>query len=111
MQFEVKQFIDNQNRLYLAVALTKIEASVLDDTALLEKNEEERTRLIPASGYSIPQLIKEINPIDENFFKYIPDDLLNEAQKNAKKVALEKEEKNTVVRLLLQIPMRVPRSN
>ncbi len=93
VQFEVKQFIDNQNRLYLAVALTKIEASVLDDTALLEKNEEERTRLIPASGYSIPQLIKEINPIDENFFKYIPDDLLNEAQKNAKKVALEKEAK------------------
>lgn len=93
VQFEIKQFIDNQNRLYLAVALTKIEASVLDDTALLDKNEEERTRLIPASTYSIPQLIKEINPVDENFFKYIPDELLNEGQKKAKKVALEKEVK------------------
>lgn len=90
VQFEVKQYIDNENRLYLAVALTKIEASVLDDTALPE---EERTRLILTSGYSIPQLIEKINPKDENFFKYIPDEFLNEAQKLAKRIALEKEAK------------------
>ena len=73
VQFEVKQYIDNQNRLYLAVALTKIETSVMDDTAL---QEGERTRLLPVSDISIPQLIKKINPEDENFFKYIPDEFL-----------------------------------
>ena len=69
VQFEIKQFIDNENRLYLAVALTKIEESVMGDTALLEK--EKRTRLILPSGYSIPQLIEKINLQDGNFFKYI----------------------------------------
>ena len=90
VQFEVKQYVDNKNRLYLAVALTKIEASVLDDTVLPN---EERTRLIPTSVYSIPRLIEKINPKDENFFKYIPDEFLNEAQKRAKSIALEKEAK------------------
>ena len=90
VQFEVKQFVDNQNRLYLAVALTKIEIGVMDDTAL---HKEERTRLIPISKYSIPQLIKKINPYDENFFKYIPDEFLSDAQKNSKRTALDKEAK------------------
>jgi len=90
VQFEVKQYIDNKNRLYLAVALTKIEASVMGDTALPK---EERTRLLLTSEYSIPQLIEKINPSDENFFKYIPDEFLNDAQKNAKRAALGKEAK------------------
>ena len=38
----------------------------MDDTALLDENKEERTRLIPASGYSIPQLIEKINPIQKH---------------------------------------------
>jgi len=90
VQFEIKQYIDNENRLYLAVALTKIETGVLDDTAL---NKEERTRLIPISKYSIPQFVQKINPKDENFFKYIPDEFLTEEQKAAKQRAIEKEKK------------------
>ena len=33
VQFEIKQYTDNKNRLYLAVALTKIETGVVSDTA------------------------------------------------------------------------------
>lgn len=90
VQFEVKQYVDDQNRLYLAVAMTKIETGVLSDTA---PRNEERTRLIPISDISIPRLIENINPTDENFFKYIPDSMLTDAQRNAKRRALEKEAK------------------
>ncbi len=88
VQFEIKQYIDNENRLYLAVALTKIETGVMGDTALLK---EGRTRLLPVSTISISQLIKKINPVDKNFFKYIPDEMLSKEQLDSKRLALEKE--------------------
>ncbi|MBQ9773191.1 MAG: hypothetical protein IJW30_00835, partial [Clostridia bacterium] len=161
VQFEIKQYVDDQNRLYLAVALTKIEAGVLSDTALqsgertrlipasneagvlsdtmldkdqtstrlipasneagvmgdtmLDKHQTstrlipasgetgvmgdtalqsgERTRLIPVSDISIPRLIEKINPKDENFFKYIPNAMLDKDQLAAKRRAMEKEAK------------------
>ena len=85
VQFEIKQYINNDNRLYLAVAMTKIETGVMDDTALTN---EERTRLLPVSEYSVPQIISKINIKDKNFFKYIPDEFLNDSQKEAKNTAL-----------------------
>ena len=89
VQFEIKQYIDNENRLYLAVALSKIEKTgVMDDTALPNG---ERTRLLPVSEYSISDFIQKINPSDENFFKYIPDELLTNSQKEAKQRAIAKE--------------------
>ena len=89
VQFEIKQYIDDQNRLYLAVALTKIETGVVGDTMIDQT--QSSTRLIPVSAISIPQLISKINPRDENFFKYIPDTLLNRAQLASKKRAAERE--------------------
>ena len=55
VQFEIKQFVDNDNRLYLAVALTKIETGVMGDTASLDGR---RTRLLLVSNISIPQKYK-----------------------------------------------------
>ena len=90
MQFEIKQYIDNENRLYLAVALTKInKTGVMDDTITEEKRSS--TRLLPVFIYSVPQLIKKINTSDENFFKYMPDELLTDEQKKAKQNAIAKE--------------------
>ena len=90
VQFEIKQYINNDNRLYLAVALTKREEDVISDTAL---HNEERTRLLSPSVYSIPKFIEKINPKDENFFKYIPNSFLSEEQKRAKANALARETK------------------
>ncbi|MBO5355705.1 MAG: hypothetical protein J6B09_06535, partial [Clostridia bacterium] len=114
VQFEIKQYVDDNNRLYLAVALTKIETGVMGDTAL---QGEERTRLLPVSVaeagvmgdtilenqastrllpvsiISIPDLIQKINPKDENFFKYVPDVFLSKEQIEAKKRALAREAK------------------
>ncbi len=90
VQFEIKQNMDEKNRLYLAVALTKIETSVMGDTAPKEGGQ---THLLLASEYSIPQFAEKINPKDQNFFKYIPDEFLNDSQKRSKQVALEKDAK------------------
>lgn len=90
VQFEIKQYTDNKNRLYLAVALTKIETGVVSDTA---PQGEGRTRLLPVSDYSIAELIQKVNTADENFFKYIPDEFLTPEQLEAKRRALAKEAK------------------
>ena len=90
VQFEVKQFVDNANRLYLAVALTKIETGVVGNTTL-DKNQAS-TYLLPVSSISIADLFSKINTKDENFFKYIPDGFLSADQIDAKKRALAKDE-------------------
>ena len=90
VQFEVKQFVDNNNRLYLAVALTKIETGVMGNT--ISDINRTSTNLLPVSAISIPQFIEKINPQDEKFFKYIPNEFLNEEQKKSKTRALAKDE-------------------
>ncbi len=85
VQFEVKQYVDNNNRLYLAVALTKIETGVMDDTIHGENHAS--TRLLPVSNISIPDLFAKINPDDGKFLKYIPDEFLNDEQIASKRRA------------------------
>lgn len=41
---------------------------------------EKRTILLPISTISLTDLLKKINPKDENFIKYIPDQFKNEVQ-------------------------------
>lgn len=88
VQFEVKQYIDNNNRLYLAVALTKIETGVVGNTA---SEKQMATSLLPVSTISISELFSKINPKDKNFLKYIPDEFLNEEQLDAKRWALQED--------------------
>ena len=68
VQFEVKKLSDASNRLYITVTLTKIEADVLGSTP--GKNQ---TRfLVPASTeYSLSDIIREINPQDKHYLKYL----------------------------------------
>lgn len=89
VQFEIKQFVDDNNRLYLAVALTKIETGVKGNTAF---ENQTRTNLVPISNISIPELFAKINPKDKKFLKYVPDEFLNATQKLAKKEALAEDD-------------------
>ena len=84
VQFEVEQYINKENRLYLVVALTKIETGVKGNTA---SNNQTATSLVPISTISIPELFAKINPADRNFLKYVPDEFLNEVQIEAKRRA------------------------
>ena len=89
VQMEIKKSSDVGGRLYMTVALTKIEADVLGSTP-----EKVQTRsLIPASNYSLADVVREINPEDAHFLKYLPDDMLSAAQIAAKNKALEEDAK------------------
>ena len=90
VQFEIKQYTNEKNRLYLAVALTKIETSVMGNTAF---ENQMATSLIPVSTISISDLFANINPKDRNFLKYVPNQFLNAEQIAAKNIALAEERK------------------
>jgi len=84
VQMEIKKSSDVGGRLYMTVALTKIEADVLGSTP-----EKVQTRsLLPASIYSLADIVQEINPEDAHFLKYLPDQMLSPEQVEAKKNAL-----------------------
>lgn len=88
VQFEVKEYFNQDNKLYITVALTKIETGVVNRTVL---NDEAQTDLVPISNINISELFSKINPIDKNFLKYVPNEFLNEIQLEAKEKALRRE--------------------
>ncbi len=89
VQFEVKEYTDKQNRLYLAVNLTKIEPEVMANTAL--ETNQVRTKLFSSSNISISDIFKKINTFDKKFLKYVPDGFLNKEQRTAKNEAIKEE--------------------
>lgn len=118
VQFEIKQFVDDNNRLYLAVALTSFETekgdkrqgeygtrneSSGDRARLISKEEisvkantaqeknQVRTKLGLSPEISIPELISKINIRDRNFLKYIPNVFLTKEQINVKNLAIKEE--------------------
>ena len=91
VQFEIEQYYNNENRLYLAVAMTQIKEAGVAETATTENGVEQN--LLPASEYSIADIFKKINPVDKNFLKYVPDEFLNQEQINAKNEALAEEQR------------------
>lgn len=90
VQFEVKQYVDNNNRLYVAVALTKIETGVMGNTIL--DNNQASTYLLPVSNISISEIFKNVNPKDKKFLKYIPNQFLSDEQIKAKRLALREDD-------------------
>ena len=88
VQLEIKKFYREGGRLYVIVALTKIEADVLGSAN--DKNNQARS-LISASVYSIADIIKNVNPIDGHFLKYLPDQFLSKEQIESKYKALSED--------------------
>ena len=85
VQFEIKKSSDVGGRLYMTVALTKIEADVLART---KGDDATTSSLLPASVYRIADIFKNVNPTDKHFLKYVPDPFLTGKQKAAKATAV-----------------------
>lgn len=91
VQFEIKNTSDAGGRLYLTVALTKIQADVLGSTSVVTQNDNSTRSLISAE-YSLSDIVREINTKDKHFLKYIPDQMLSVDQIEAKKDALAEDQ-------------------
>lgn len=90
VQFEVKEFTDNQNRLYLAVTLSKKESEVLENSP--SRKTDGSHSLFSDSVISIADVFRNVNSKDGRFLKYVPDGFLSAAQKKAKQAALAMQE-------------------
>lgn len=90
IELSIKEFKSNdKNKLYISVTMKKIEADLMETPP----NAERSTKISKSTSiYSLPQIIKNINPSDGDFLKYVPDELLNEEQLQSKNEALEREE-------------------
>ena len=68
-QFEIKKYKDKgtKSKLYMTVAMTKIEAGVLGSTV----GKSQAHYLIPTSTYILSDVFSKINTQDKRFLKYI----------------------------------------
>ena len=89
VQMEIKKASDIGGRLYMTVAMTKIEAGVIEARPV----KTEPDSLLPTSTYRLADIFREINVADKNFLKYVPEKFLNKAQRAAKEEALQAEAK------------------
>ncbi|MGN0449428.1 MAG: hypothetical protein ACI4G0_03605 [Ruminococcus sp.] len=95
VELHIKEyFVREPNKLYVSITLgkTKIEDNVVAVTTEPEKDSVRNTARL-SSKVSLPQLIAKINSPYGNFYKYIPDELLNENQLALKAKSLQDEEK------------------
>ena len=91
VQLEVKEYHDAQNKLYLAVAMSKKESEVVEDRPTTKSGGTHP--LFSDSKVSIADIFKNVNSKDGRFLKYVPDGFLSETQKEAKKDAIRKQNK------------------
>ncbi|HCI60246.1 MAG TPA: hypothetical protein DE313_05480 [Ruminococcus sp.] len=95
VELHIKEYFKREpNKLYVSITLgkTKIEDNVLAVTTEPEKDLVRNTARL-SSKVSLPQLISKVNSPYGNFYKYIPDELLNENQLALKAESLQDEEK------------------
>ena len=69
VKLEIKEFKDKENMLYLAVALDSIKKNEVVKQGNTKNSVTQGSR---SFNISLSQLLKNINPKDENFIKYIP---------------------------------------
>ena len=90
VEFEIKEFYSADAGLYLTVTLTKIDTGVLEKTPT-DVSVGDTSSLVPMSTYSLQSIIENVNPADGRFLKYIPDSFLSQAQLEAKRTAINKQ--------------------
>ena len=93
VEMHIKEFSNKDpNKLYVSITLGKIKT---EDGILAQvpgSANENRTNVTPPSSkINVAQLIAKVNPGFSDFYKYIPSELLTEAQISSKTVALDDE--------------------
>lgn len=90
VQLEIKEYVNEENQIYLAVTMGKIKEGVVATS--LESDITSSSEALPSYTVSLQELFSKINPSDGDFLKYVPDGFLSEEQRSAKQAALMREE-------------------
>ncbi len=91
VQLEIKEYVNEENQIYLAVTMGKIKEGVVATS--LESDITSSSEALPSYTVSLQELFSKINPSDGDFLKYVPDGFLSEEQRSAKQAALMREER------------------
>lgn len=85
VKLEVKEFNDKKNTLYIAIALESIKK---DEFVRQEVAKGVAQQYRPSSIISISDLLRNVNPLDESFYKYIPKMFFEDEKGTKKQFAL-----------------------
>lgn len=92
VEMHIKEFSNKDpNKLYVSITLGKIKT---EDGILAHPSKRKNVSANvtpPSSKINVAQLISKVNPGFSDFYKYIPSELLTEAQISSKTVALDDE--------------------
>ena len=92
VEMHIKEFSNKDpNKLYVSITLGKIKT---EDGILAHPSKQKNISANvtpPSSKINVAQLIAKVNPGFSDFYKYIPSELLTEAQISSKTVALDDE--------------------
>ena len=91
VQFEIKEYVSRDARLYLMVTLTKIKEPEVLETSDID-HADNPSPLFSSSAVSLQYIFSNVNVEDRRFLKYVPDGFLNADQKQAKERALNEQQ-------------------
>ena len=84
---EIKKDISNIGNLYLVISMEKIKRTSVTGSPM---NENSFTKNPDTDSiYRIQDIVANVNPSDERFLKNLPDQMLNDAQIEAKQLKKE----------------------
>lgn len=104
VQFEIKEFNNQPNKLYISVTLRDIKTGTRVEGDTLS-SESSKKSPIQVPTYSLAQLFQNVNPEDIDFLKYVPDQFLSRAQREGKQRGLAAEQQK-----IANIPPKGPGS-
>ena len=92
VKLEIKEFSDKENTLHIAIALESFEVTKKDGSIKKEDAENGVAQHFSVpSNISIANFFEKINPLDEDFLKYLPDNFLSAEQIEGKRRGITKE--------------------
>ncbi|MBQ7319132.1 MAG: hypothetical protein IJW97_02980 [Clostridia bacterium] len=90
VKLEVKEFTDKPSKLYVAIALEKIKMTEVSEQGNTKNGVTQDSRSVTIS---IADLLRNVNPSDVNFYKYIPKEFFSEEDTELKSPEFQGTEK------------------
>ena len=91
VKLEVKEFKDKQNTLYVAISLQTIKKTEVSKQGTTENGVAQGSRSVTIN---VADLMRKVNPLDTNFTKYFPEELLTDEQRKGLEPVAKFSERN-----------------
>ena len=97
VKLEVKEFKDKQNTLYVAISLQTIKKTEVSKQGTTENGVAQGSRSVTIN---VADLMRKVNPLDTNFTKYFPKELLTDEQRKRLEPVAKHSDRNSNGKML-----------